>query len=507
VASITAVVDNTYGSVTVTLDYTSVSAATGFGVCVSLTRTTPDGVVTAVRGSPALLSSAVATFVDTEMPINTLITYTSIAPCVTGTVLTLTGVIVTGSGQTLSGFLKDPISGVNDIPLVPLTALRTGCETVTGIGLTGFDAETLDTASGVFPIIGDPRPRTIAQVRKDISSTLYLATTQHSDILSLRRLLATGRVLCLQLNTALGWALDRYGTDYIIIDDVVLSRVDSPDMRHTQRYVTLPFHVVYAPANFPILQYGGNNTGLRGASWGKIKAAGTLWNQEVTTPARDRFDRVTANGWGTADVGGVWATSGGIAGDYATNTGPVPGSWGTATMTLTSVNVARRTTLPVGPTNVNGYYTFSYNALAVGAGNYVQSTVRDTASTDNYRFRVQVETSGALTALIGKVVAGTPTTIVTTTVPGITYAANVPIRVRFYCVSNVLQMKVWPFNTPEPTAWLLSTTDAAFAGAGNVGLGANINAAGTAPRTATFWDFLTEDVSASKTWLTVAQGG
>src|SRR5436309_14905009 len=53
----------------------------------------------------------------------------------------------------------------------------------------------------------------------------------------------------------------------------------------------------------------------------------------------DTFSRSVINGWGTADTGGAWLTSGGFSSDYAVN-----GSVGT--MLLPAANLARMTYLP-----------------------------------------------------------------------------------------------------------------------------------------------------------------
>lgn len=500
--SITAVVDNTYGSVTLTLDFTSSPTATGFSVPVSLTRTTPDGVVTAVRGSPAYLAAGLALFVDTEIPANTLVTYTAQAPLVTGTVLTLTGVTVTGTGQQLGGFLKDPISGVNDLTLIPVTPLRTGCETVTGIGLLSISEYTYATASGVFDIIGDPRPRIISQVRKDARGTISLQTTQLSDITALKKLLATGRPLLLQLSTAFGWAIDRYGSDYIQVGDVSEGRLELPDLRHTQRIWTLPFTLVYAPENSPTLQYGGNNTGLRGASWQTLKDAGTTWSILVGPMTLDAFGGAAASGWGAADVGGTWTTEGGVAGDYSVTPPAGQHSMGTTS--------ARKTTLLTSTGADTDQYITAYSpVLAAGAPIELSLMARHTDGNNLYYGGAQINTNQTITALIVKRVAGVQTTVASTTVSGLTHAANLPINLRLRVQGTSLRLKVWRGDTAQPTSWTIDTTDAALTTAGQVGVSSVLNSGNTntLPVVSSFRMYRGLNLATAKTWLVLAQGG
>lgn len=501
-SSITATVDNVYGSVTIVVDYTGVSSATGFGTTVSLTRTTPDGTVTSVRNTPSILAGAMGIFTDTEAPLGTTVTYTANAPAVTGTALS-TSVTVTGMGQQLGGYLKDPVSGVNDLPLVALTPLRTGCEIVTGIGLIGIDSEQYVSASGVFPIIGDPRPRVISQVRKDATSNLILQTTQHSDILLLKKILAAGRPLLLQLSTAFGWAIDRYGSDYIQVLDVTDDRIDLPDQRHTQRVWTLPFVLCYAPANTATYQYGGNNTGLRGASWQNLKNLGTTWSTLEGVKSIDNFNRTTASGWGTDDSGDAWTTSGGAATDYST-TPPSVGIYGVGKQLNTSANVTRACSLGISYTDVEAYVNVAWDALPVGANNFTDLQLRYTNSSNNYIFRLQVAPAGTLTVAIIKTVAGTPTTLGSTNL-STTYTAGMTMRLHAIVRGTTLKLSAFQFGTPD-TGAQLTFTDSSLTGPGGVQLQSIVNTGGTVPRTASWSQVHIDNMATGKTWQQVATG-
>lgn len=502
-SSITATVDNTYGSVTVVVDYTGVVGATGFGTTVSLTRTTPDGTVKNVRNTPSLLAGSMAVFTDTEAPINTLVTYTANAPAVTGTALSISNVIITGSGQQLGGYLKDPTTGVNDVPLVALTALRTGCETATGIGLVGFDSEQYASASGVFQIIGDPRPRVIAMARKNLASTVYLQTTQQSDITALRALLASGRPLLLQVNTAFGWAMDRYGSDYIEVLDVTSDRVDLPDQRHNQRVWSLPYVLVYAPGNTSVYQYGGNNTGLRGASWQTLKNNAVTWSTLTGTRSVDSFNRTTANGWGNDDSGDAWTSTGGAASDYSTT--PVSaGVPGVGKHNCTSANVTRASLLSLSYTDTEVFANVAWSALPVGANQLTDVLLRYVNSANNYVFRLQITPAGLQTISVISTVSGVGTTLGSVNL-GTTYVANMTMRLHAYVKGTTLRFSAFQLNTADPGP-LLTFTDSGVASAGGVQVQSTVLTGGTVPRVSSWSAFHAVNLATGKTWLQTAQG-
>lgn len=497
--SLTATVDNVLDVVLLVVDYTSSPTVTG----VTLTRTTPDGTVTAVRGSPAVLSAGYAVFWDDEAPIGVALTYTATGS--PGSVVLTASATITGTGVTLAGYLKDPLQPTLDVPLGNVVALR-GCDATTGVGVLSFDDDGYENASGIFDVVDYAKPRHIAQARKSQRGRIRLLTEQHTDIQRLRAILASGRTLFMQLPTTLGWALDTYGSDYIAVEDVLSARIGSADMRHTQRMWDIPFRVVDRPVDLLSGQLGGSLVGVDGATWGDLRDSGLHWDNLAIIPGRDRFNRTTASGWGTADVGGTWSiVGGGAATDYST----VPASTGvpgTGQQLNTSTNVVRQIVLPISVTNANCYALVRVDALSVGASNWIEFNLRYTNSSNFYRFRIQFETSAAITALLRKTVIGVTTTLTSGTVAGLTYVAGMWLKTRFYINGTTLQIKVWQFNTPEPNAWTLTTTDSDLASAGQVGVASIVNTGGTTPRTFSTADLVVENLDTSETWLQVAQG-
>lgn len=497
--SATAVVDNSYGSALVTIDFSSSPAATGLGATVCLTRNYPDGTTAAVRGSCALLAAGMAVFGDTELPLGTPIFYTATCPQVAGVTLTSNTVTVTGNGASVGGFLKDPVNSSFDFPLVNLVPLRTGCEATTGVGISSWDTEAFDPTSGIFPTVGDARPRVIAQVRHDATGQLTLVTTQYTDYTLLKNILASGRTLLLQVypGTALGWGISSFGSDYIAVGSVLSARMPSQDMRHSQREWQLPITLVSAPSGIANL-YGGNNVGVRGATWRDLKVSGLTWRQLAGTDVSDTFNRTVASGWGSDDFGDAY-TNTGTASDYN-----VSGGFGTHLHSV--ANTVHESVLATTTQDADGYVTLTWNGLAVGASMQSDVRLRRADANNFYGFRAQIETSAAVTAVIYKTVGGSTTVLVSGTVSGLTFAANTLLRMRTYVKGTTLQIKIWAFGTPEPTAWTLTTTDAALSGNAGASLRTLVNTGGTVPRTASFTRWNVNDLQTGETWLQVAQG-
>jgi len=97
---------------------------------------------------------------------------------------------------------------------------------------------------------------------------------------------------------------------------------------------------------------------------------------------------------------------------------------------------------------------------------------------------VKVLNGGGVRVSRRRLVAGVGTTLTQVNVPGLTYAAGQQLQVRFQVVGaspTTLRTKVWLVGTPEPTAWLLETTDStpALQAPGAVGLVSYVSASAT----------------------------
>jgi hypothetical protein len=194
-----------------------------------------------------------------------------------------------------------------------------------------------------------------------------------------------------------------------------------------------------------------------------------------TTPAtvRDAFERTVANGWGSADTGQDWTTSGGSASDYSVSGGVGKHSHSTLNVfrvtaadgvSMTDVDLQANVSLPVQPAG-DSCYAFLLSRANVAAGTF-------------YFCRFQVNAAGAINLSIRK---RTPTETLLVNVNLGTYTAGQVYTVRFAVSGTVLRAKAWLSSTTEPVSWQLLTTDADIAGPGTIGIRSFVGPSSTNP--------------------------
>lgn len=170
-------------------------------------------------------------------------------------------------------------------------------------------------------------------------------------------------------------------------------------------------------------------------------------NNEVVN---DTFTRVVANGWGNADTGQAWLTSGGVAADFSVN-----GSVGIISVSGTLSD--RAVTVDTLMTDQDISVVLDTNTLPTGGGTLYGLMGRRTDVNNHYVAYASVAvTTGVITAVLYKRVAGVVTTLGTAATT-LTIAADTSIRLKL-CGTRV-QMKVWATATAEPTAWTISVDD------------------------------------------------
>jgi hypothetical protein len=164
--------------------------------------------------------------------------------------------------------------------------------------------------------------------------------------------------------------------------------------------------------------------------------------------AVDEFGRSVSSGWGTADYGGAWTTSGGSASDYSTT--------GTAARhSHAAVNTAHETKLgSVNATDMSLRLTVT--AAAVATGGSVESEIRMRyADANNFiGVRLLFAVGGAIQLIVRQVKAGTETASGTATVFGFTGAG--PHALRIYLAGNACWAKLWAPALQEPEGWDVS---------------------------------------------------
>src|SRR3954468_3243935 len=218
-----------------------------------------------------------------------------------------------------------------------------------------------------------------------------------------------------------------------------------------------------------------------------LGATGTTTKQvTVTQPtgpvdfATDTFNRTVSNGWGTADLGGNWTTSGTAAKFSVTpQTGNIvlPAAGNTRSVYLGSTT----------RTDTDYRFTLSLDKVPTGSGAYLDVVGRRVGTNTEYRARLVMASTGRitvqLTALKG---TSTPVAVASAvTLPAtITYGANTQLNVRMQVTGTnptTVRLKVWPASQAEPTAWQTTGTDtyAGLQSAGAVGLTAYLSSSVT----------------------------
>lgn len=178
--------------------------------------------------------------------------------------------------------------------------------------------------------------------------------------------------------------------------------------------------------------------------------------------AKDDFSRSVAGGWGSADVGGPYAISGGATTDYN-----VDGVEGTIACTNGGSRNARLTS--VSAQDVTGTFRAKIDKLPVGGNVQPQVWVRRSSDgLNDYRVKLMIAAAGALTLGVSRRSNGSAETTVAafvTPAAKAAVAAGEFVRVRFRIANDVsgtatIQVRAWGDTDPEPSTWDINTTNA-----------------------------------------------
>ncbi|MCX4468971.1 hypothetical protein OOK41_01355 [Micromonospora sp. NBC_01655] len=180
----------------------------------------------------------------------------------------------------------------------------------------------------------------------------------------------------------------------------------------------------------------------------------------------DEFGRTSPAGWGTSDNGPGWSHAGGPADQF-------PAAGGRGLHRHVTIGGIRRSLLDVDLVDVEQLVDVDVPVAAAGAS-VVTGTVHRVNSSGYYWLRAEFNPGGTMTVKITRydtAGGGTFTDVAALSpVPGLTYTAGVPMRVRASVVADRLAIKVWAAAATEPPAWTLTATDAVLRGAGKAGL-------------------------------------
>lgn len=204
--------------------------------------------------------------------------------------------------------------------------------------------------------------------------------------------------------------------------------------------------------------------------------------------ASDNFGTAGTNGWPDADTGQAWTPAGGVAADYS-KTG------GVGRIVVSATGSDRWVTLDAASTDQDVTVVLETNTTPVGGTTQYGLGCRFTDSSNYYLGIALVDTSGNISARILKRVAGSLTTLGTTTVPGAVIGSNV--LVRFRVVGSTLQLRLWQQGGTEPTVWHVDVTDTSLTTGSRVGCFARRDSGNSSP---TNFDFDTFRLNAPLTF-------
>ncbi|WP_394552262.1 PKD domain-containing protein [Agromyces sp. MMS24-JH15] len=201
----------------------------------------------------------------------------------------------------------------------------------------------------------------------------------------------------------------------------------------------------------------------------------------VTVLASDAFARTAASGWGTADVGGAWTASGGVAANYSVTggAGRFRFTAAGATMNANLVGVSSAATDLV--------LTVSPDKASTGSGTYLHLSGRRIAAVGAYQLKTRLNANGSVEVSIVRVNPNNGGDVViqaATTVPGLNIVAGDQLRMRVQVVGTsptTIRGRVWEVGTAEPSTWQREATDATagLQAAGGVGFSAYLSGSAT----------------------------
>lgn len=211
-----------------------------------------------------------------------------------------------------------------------------------------------------------------------------------------------------------------------------------------------------------------------------IKVGGEVMRvTAVASKITDTFTRTTANGWGTADSGQAWTSTGGVLANHLTQ-----GS--EAQHSVTAVNTSYYNTITSVSADVDLRADFATDALATGGSQYVGLVARWLDTSNIYYARLSFTTTQTVQVTLQKRVGGAQSDLQTVTVPDLVHAPATYFTLRFQVTGTTLRARAWPQGGVEPNIWHVSTTDSSLVLPGSVGVRSILDSANTNPTPVTF---------------------
>jgi hypothetical protein len=191
----------------------------------------------------------------------------------------------------------------------------------------------------------------------------------------------------------------------------------------------------------------------------------------------DSFGRTARNGWGSAEVGGAWSTVGTAANVSVTSAGGL----------MALAKAGQQVEEFVGParSDADVAVVWSADRVPVAGPLYVTVMGRRVSAGNGYSAKAIVNANRSVTLRLERYVGGTATVVAgPVTVSGLTYAAGMSLSMRVQVTGTgptTARSRLWVTGQAEPSAWLVSGTDAtaALQSAGQIALTGYLSSAAT----------------------------
>lgn len=180
-----------------------------------------------------------------------------------------------------------------------------------------------------------------------------------------------------------------------------------------------------------------------------------------TSSMKDDFSANQTDTWGTADIGGSWTSTGGVAGNF-----DVAG--GVGTHTLTTTTPSRRSYLTALHADFDVYARISCSAIPTGGSLFGALMGRYIDGDNLYQARMEFTTASGITLTIRKLVAAAESNLGTYNTR-LTLGAGTFYRLRFQAQGTTLRARMWEAGTTEPSNWQIEVTDSSLTSAGSIG--------------------------------------
>lgn len=200
--------------------------------------------------------------------------------------------------------------------------------------------------------------------------------------------------------------------------------------------------------------------------------------------ATDAFGRTVATGWGSADLGGAWTTTG------STSNFSVADGVGAMRMTA---GAGRNMNLN-GVSSADAELRVSVGMDKVATGGGIHATIKPrVVGSNSYWADLTYAASGSVSVTLGRTVAGVDTTVASQPT-GLSVVAGERLNVKVQVTGvapTTLRVKIWKVGTAEPAGWTATATDstAGLQAAGSLRLETYLSGSATnAPVVASFDD-------------------